>query len=152
LEAGPRVQVDFYHLTRAPIDRVLPRIAEKVLAGGARLLVVAGDMVLAERIDQALWSYSAESFLAHARAGGENDAGQPILIAMEVVPANGARHVALADGNWRDTALEFDRAFHFFDEDNIVAARAAWRSLSGREGVEPRYWRQDDAGKWERVA
>lgn len=146
------MQVDFYHLTRAPVDRVLPRIAERVLAGGERLLVVASDPALAERLDQILWTYSVDSFVPHARAGGDDDAGQPVLIAADVEPANGARHVALADGTWREAALGFERAFHFFDEDNIVAARAAWRSLSGREGVEPRYWRQDDSGKWERVA
>lgn len=146
------MQVDFYHLTRAPIDRVLPRIAERVLAGGERLLIVAEDPGLAERLDLLLWNYSPDSFLPHARAGGGDDAGQPVLIAADVQPANGARHVALVDGAWREEALGFDRAFHFFDEDNIVAARTAWRSLSGRDGVEPRYWRQDDAGKWERVA
>ncbi|MDB5687776.1 MAG: hypothetical protein JWR77_2365 [Rhizorhabdus sp.] len=145
------MQVDFYHLTRAPLDRVLPRIAERVLAGGERLLVVAGDDALAQRIDEALWTYSADSFLPHARAGGA-DADQPVLIAPDAVPVNGARHIALIDGEWRDAALAFDRAFHFFDEDNIIAARAAWRALSGRENVQPRYWRQDDGGKWEQVA
>jgi DNA polymerase-3 subunit chi len=75
-----------------------------------------------------------------------------VLIAGEAEPRNGAKHIALADGQWRDEALSFERAFHFFDDENIVAARAAWRGLSGRDGVEPRYWRQDDAGKWERVA
>jgi DNA polymerase-3 subunit chi len=34
------MQVDFYHLTRQPLDRVLPQIAEKVLAAGNRLLIV----------------------------------------------------------------------------------------------------------------
>jgi DNA polymerase-3 subunit chi len=146
------VQVDFYHLTRAPIDRVLPRIAERVLAGGERLLIVSQDAVLADRIDKALWAYSPDAFLPHARAGAEGDADQPVLIAGAVAPANGAKHIALADGQWRDEALGFDRAFHFFDDENIVAARAAWRGLADKEGVEPRYWRQDDAGKWERVA
>ncbi len=28
------MQVDFYHLTMAPLDRVLPRIAERVVSGG----------------------------------------------------------------------------------------------------------------------
>jgi DNA polymerase-3 subunit chi len=146
------MQVDFYHLTRAPIDRVLPRIVERVLAGGERLLIVSQDEALADRIDKLLWTYSSDAFLPHARAGAETDADQPVLIAAEVIPANGARHIALVDGQWRDEALGFERVFHFFDEANIVAARAAWRGLSGKEDVEPRYWRQEDGGKWERVA
>ncbi|MES2095529.1 MAG: DNA polymerase III subunit chi, partial [Pseudomonadota bacterium] len=30
------MQVDFYHLTTTPLDRVLPRIAERVVGGGGR--------------------------------------------------------------------------------------------------------------------
>jgi DNA polymerase-3 subunit chi len=146
------MQVDFYHLTRLPLERALPQIAEKVLASGARLLIVAADEALRASLDQLLWSYAPESFLPHGRAGGEHDALQPVLISGEVVPVNGARHVALADGTWRDAALEFDRAFHFFDDERIVEARAAWKGLGARDGVERRYWKQNDAGRWEQAA
>ena len=37
------MQVDFYHLTMAPLDRLLPVIADRVMAGGGRLLIVSGD-------------------------------------------------------------------------------------------------------------
>ena len=77
---------------------------------------------------------------------------QPALIAEGVLPTNGARNVALVDGLWRDEALEFERVFHLFDEDSIGAARAAWRALGEREGVERRYWRQDENGRWAQVA
>lgn len=149
---GPRMQVDFYHLTVAPLDRVLPSIAEKVLGSGGRLLIVAGDSAVRARIDQLLWSYSAASFLPHGQAGEAWDADQPALIAEGVSPANGARNVALVDGLWRDEALDFERAFHLFDEDSIGAARVAWRALGEREGVERRYWRQDENGRWAQVA
>lgn len=146
------MQVDFYHLTLAPIDRVLPSIAERVLGSGGRLVIVAADAGLRTRIDQLLWSYNTGSFLPHGEAGGAWDAEQPALIAEDLTPANGARNVALVDGVWRDAALDFDRAFHLFDEDSIAAARAAWRALGEREGVERRYWRQDENGRWAQVA
>ena len=38
--------VDFYHLTASPIERVLPRICEKVLADGERLLIVAESALI----------------------------------------------------------------------------------------------------------
>ena len=146
------MQVDFYHLTAAPLARVLPQIAEKVVAGGERLLVVTREAGQAAAIDRLLWSYRPDSFLPHGRAGREGDALQPVLIAEAVEPANGARHVALVDGLWRDEALGFDRAFHVFEEEHIEPARAAWRALAGREGVERRYWKQNDAGRWEQAA
>ena len=145
------MQVDFYELTRDPVERVLLRIAERVTGQGGRLLVVAGDEALARRIDAYLWDHDPAAFVPHGRAGAPSDDRQPILIADDVVPANDAKAVALADGIWREAALAFDRAFHFFDEATIDAARAAWRTLKDREGVTRNFWRQD-GGKWAKVA
>ena len=145
------MKVDFYHLTRQPLDRVLPQIAEKVVAAGDRLLIVAGDDAERTRLDRLLWSYAPDSFLPHAQVGGDDDKAQPILIAGEIDAANGARQVALADGIWRPDALDFDRAFHFFDEERTADARVAWRSLADREGIERRYWKHNDQGRWEQL-
>ncbi|HEU0100465.1 MAG TPA: DNA polymerase III subunit chi [Allosphingosinicella sp.] len=136
--------VDFYHLTASPLERVLPSIAEKVVAGGGRLLVVAGEDLLG-RLDELLWSYAKDSFLPHGRDRAES---QPVLLSTEPVPTNEATNIALADGRWRDEALGFARAFYFFDNDARDCARDAWRSLKGRPEVEARYWKQDDRGKW----
>ncbi len=146
------MQVDFYHLTITPLDRALPRIAERIVGDGGRLLVVAGGEDQRRHLDRLLWSYSPDSFLPHAEAGGSDDGDQPVLIASDVVPANAARHVALVDGVWRDEALAFDRAFHFFDDDRIQEARVAWKNLAGREDVERRYWKQGETGRWEQAA
>ena len=146
------MQVDFYHLTATPLERALPQIAERVLASGARLLIVAAEEEARAALDGNLWSYAPESFLPHAQAGGTDDLAQPVLIAGGVEPANGARHVALVDGVWRDEALAFERAFHFFDDDAIREARAAWRSLADHADVQRRYWKQNDAGRWEQAA
>ena len=146
------MKVDFYHLTRMPLDRALPRIAERVLAGGERLLIVAADEAQRVSLDRLLWDFAPDSFLPHARLGGDNDHAQPILIAPDVNAVNGARNIALVDGEWRDDALDFGRAFHFFDEERIGEARAAWKALATRDGVERRYWKQNDAGRWEQAA
>lgn len=140
------MKVDFYQLSQ-PIERVLPRIAERVIADGGRLLVVAEDETARAAIDRALWAYDAESFLPHAQAGQGDDTGQPALISATTDAVNGARNIALADGQWREAALAFDRAFYFFDDATIDGARASWRTLSKAEGVEARFWRQED-GKW----
>ena len=146
------MQVDFYHLAATPLDRALPQIAAKVVEAGGRLLIVSAREEQRVALDRLLWSYRPDSFLPHAQAGSGNDAIQPILIAADIAPANAARHVALVDGAWRDGALDFDRAFHFFEDDAIRAAREAWRALGGRDGVERRYWKQNDAGRWEQAA
>jgi DNA polymerase-3 subunit chi len=145
------MQADFYQLSRDPVDKVLPAIAQRILADGGRLLVVAADRERLDGIGQSLWTHQPASFLAHGHADGENPSAQPILLSETADPANGARFVALADGLWRDEALSFDRAFYFFDDRTIDAARASWRSVSKRDGVEARFWRQD-GGRWSQVA
>jgi DNA polymerase III subunit chi len=141
------VQVDFYQLTRDPAHVVLPAIASKVLEEGRRLLIVSADMGQLKSISSSLWGWKAESFLAHDRADKDGAAVQPILLSQEPVAANEARLIALADGAWRDQALEFDRAFYLFPPQNTDEARAAWKALGAKEGVERRYWKQD-GGKW----
>ncbi len=146
------MQVDFYHLTATPLDRALPQIAAKVVESGARLLIVSARDDQRADLDRLLWTYRADSFLPHGQIGTGDNTLQPILIAADVNAANAARHIALVDGEWRDDALDFDRAFHFFEDAHIQPARKAWRDLNGREGVERRYWKQNDAGRWEQAA
>jgi DNA polymerase-3 subunit chi len=136
------LRVDFYHLTALPIERALPVIADKVLASGQKLAVVADDEDLLAGLDEALWTYRADSFLPHGRQGD-----QPILLCAPEGAA-GYPFIALADGVWRDAALGHERAFHFFDEASIGAARVAWKSLKDREDVERHYWKQDEDGRW----
>ena len=136
--------VDFYHLGASPLERVLPSICEKVLASGARLLVVADEEML-PRLDEQLWTYAKDSFLPHGTARTES---QPILLSADPAPANGAANVALADGRWRDEALAFERCFFFFDASRLEEARGAWRALKAKAEVEPRYWKQDEQGRW----
>jgi DNA polymerase-3 subunit chi len=145
------VQVDFYRIGGA-VAPVLASIAGRVLAGGGRLLVVADDAIAAD-LDAALWAVSPASFLPHGRAtAADPGADQPVLIADACEsPANGARHIALADGAWRDGALGFDRAFHLFGEEAVPAAREAWRGLGRIDGVVRNFWSQDEDGRWRKT-
>jgi DNA polymerase III subunit chi len=141
------MQVDFYQLTRDPAEKVLPPLAQRVLDGEGRLLVVSNDTAQLDSISAALWNSKVDGFLAHAKSGDGDDSIQPILLSREAEASNGAKFIALADGEWRDAALEFDRAFYLFPPSHTDNARAAWRGLNERDGVERRYWKQD-GGKW----
>lgn len=143
-------RVDFYRLTRDPAERVLPTIAAKILGSDARLLIVSADAAQRRRLDEALWTVQPASFLPHGDAGSADAAIEPILLAPDLgsEPENGATHVMLADGVWRDEALAFDRAFLLFDNSRIDDARATWRALATKDGVEPHFWKQDDRGRW----
>ena len=143
-------RVDFYRLTRDPVERVLPAIATRILDGGSRLLVVAAAAMQRQAIDEALWTLQPASFLPHGAAGSPDEAIEPILLsgALDSAPPNGARLVALADGEWRDEALGFDRSFLMFDNSRIDDARTLWRTLAARDDIDNRFWKQDENGRW----
>jgi DNA polymerase-3 subunit chi len=145
------VRVDFYQLGTAQPDEIVASIAGKLLEAGQRLLIVAGDEGMLARLDRQLWDQGATSFLPHGLAGGADDAAQPILLSTGTDAPNLARNVLIADGEWRDAALAYDRAFHLFDASTLDGARLAWKLLAGRDGVERNYWAHED-GKWVKKA
>ena len=145
------MRVDFYQLGGAQPDGVIASIAGKLLDDGQRLLVIAADEALLARLDRQLWDQGAASFLPHALAGGSDDTAQPILLSTGTDAPNLARNILIADGEWREAALAYDRAFYLFDEGTLEGARLAWKLLSGREGIERNYWALED-GRWTRKA
>ena len=141
------MRVDFYQLGSAQPDSVIAVIAGKLLGEEQRLLVVADDDGLLARLDRQLWDQGGTSFLPHGIAGGPDDAAQPILLSTGTDAPNLARNMLIADGEWREAALGYDRAFYLFDEATLEGARLAWKLLAGRDGVERNYWALED-GRW----
>ena len=141
------MQVDFYQLGGSPAEQVIASLAEKVLSNEGRLLVVASDESFLTRLDRMLWDQDPASFLPHGLAGGTDDARQPVLLSTSPDAPNLARNMLIADGEWRDAALTYDRSFYLFDADSLDRARLAWKLLAGREGVDRRYWAQEN-GRW----
>ena len=139
--------VDFYQLGGAPLEQVIASIAGRLLADDGRLLLVAQDEHLLGKLDRLLWDQGPTSFLSHGIAGGADDARQPILLSQTTDAPNRARNILIADGEWREAALTFDRAFYLFDNETLEGARLAWKLLAGRDEVERRYWARAD-GKW----
>jgi DNA polymerase-3 subunit chi len=145
------VQVDFYQLAGTPAEQVIASLAEKVLETDGRLLVVAEDEAQLARLDRILWDQGPPSFLPHGLAGGVDDARQPILLSTSPDAPNQARNMLIADGLWREAALTYERSFFLFDQDSLDGARRAWKQLAGREGVDRRYWANEN-GKWVKKA
>ena len=145
------MQVDFYQLAGTAPEQVIASLAEKVLDRDGRLLIVSADEAQLARLDRMLWDTDPTGFLPHGVSGGSNDARQPVLLSTTPDAPNVARNILIADGEWRDAALAYDRAFYLFDGATLEGARLAWKLLAGREGIERRYWAQE-GGRWEQKA
>lgn len=140
------MRIDFYQLSRDPVERVVPVLAGKVLDSGSRLLIVARDDALRQALSRALWDYNG-SFLANGLAGESDSTRQPILLSENCEAENGAGMICLADGDWRDEAGGFERALLIFAPERTQSARELWRSL-GQAGHDLHIHKQTASGVW----
>lgn len=142
-------EILFYHLESQPLERVLPVLLEKSLERGWKVVVETGSEERAEALDNLLWTYRDDSFLPHARAGGSEDALQPVLITTLPHNPNGAQVRFFVDRAVPQSGEGYQRIVFMFsghDPDAVNEARAAWRAL--REGNEVTYWQQEPGGRW----
>ncbi len=145
------MQIDFWQLSRDPLERVVALIAERTLDAGERLLVVSPDPTARQAIGQMLWEAKPEAYLANGEAGTPHAERQPILLSETVQTANEARYAVLADGAWHEGAEHFTRVFLLFGEGGVPAARTVWRQFDGRDDVTRSYYAQED-GRWVKKA
>jgi DNA polymerase-3 subunit chi len=146
-------EILFYHLEAQPLERVLPVLVEKSLERGWKVVVETGSEERAEAIDNLLWTWRDDSFLPHARAGGSEDALQPVLITTQPHNPNGAQVRFFVDRAVPQSGEGYERIVFMFsghDPDAVTEARAAWRAL--RDGNEVTYWQQEAGGRWAKKA
>lgn len=84
------VRVDFYILPASDPDapqRFACRLAEKAWEKGHRVFIHTTTPLLAQQMDELLWTYRQDSFLPHGLyTEGEEEAVLPVLVGAEVVP------------------------------------------------------------------
>ena len=130
---GPGGAGRFLSAAGSPAEQVIASIAEKVLAGDGRLLIVAEDEALPRPARPDAVGPGPTSFLPHGLAGGTDDARQPILLSTSPDAPNLARNMLIADGEWRDAALTYDRSFYLVRREH-AGRRAARLEAAGRQG------------------
>jgi DNA polymerase III subunit chi len=147
-------EVRFHHLERRRVDEALPRLLERALEEGRRVVVRASSEEMAAALNERLWTYDDASFLPHGAAGDGDPAAQPIFLTSEVGNPNTATMlVRLAGAEVAQADEAFDLALLLFDgrdEASLAHARAEWRRLKD-EGRAISYWRESDEGGWERA-
>lgn len=145
-------EVFFYHLTRSPLEDTLRLLLLKSLGAGWRVAVRGRTEAALDRLDAALWLGPEDAFLPHGRAGGPQDAEQPILLSTEGAAANRPECVVSVEGAEITAAEVGDLAramivFDGNDPEGLQAARAQWRALK-EAGVKAKYW-SEEGGRWE---
>tara|TARA_B100000963_G_C22576445_1_gene648672 strand:+ start:299 stop:802 length:504 start_codon:yes stop_codon:yes gene_type:complete len=145
------LQIDFYHLRNGDLATPLSMLAHKTVASGHKLLILA-QKDSHEAISERLWTFRADSFLAHAADENEGHKYAQIWLTSDVAANQiDARFLALTAGLEPPQIQKFDRVFNLFDgtsEVAVSAARDSWKRWSETEDVTCRYFAQDDQGRW----
>jgi DNA polymerase-3 subunit chi len=146
-------EVGFYHLQTTPLERALPKLLERSLAGGFRVLVVAGSAERVAHLDALLWTYDEASFLPHGSRRDGQPERQPILLSETEDNANGADLLVLTDGAASTRLADYRRCLDIFDggdEAAVAAARERWQAAKAA-GHALTYWQQTETG-WTKKA
>lgn len=145
--------VQFYHLTATPLEIALPKLLEKIIAGGFRALVVAEDEQRVEQLNSLLWTYRPDSFLPHGSTKDGNAEQQPVFISNSLQSANGAHMLVITDGrNLTGIPLPYEKILDIFDGKNepaTAAARQRWTSYK-KDGYNISYFQQSEHGNWQK--
>jgi DNA polymerase-3 subunit chi len=147
-----KAEVFFYHLERQPLERVLPSLLEKTLERGWRAVVQSGNEERLEALDLALWTYDEESFLPHGMRKDGSAADQPVYLTTGDDNPNGAGVRFLVDGAEAASFSGVARLIYIFDgrdQDATARARQQWQAAKSA-GCPITYWRQTEAGRWEK--
>jgi DNA polymerase-3 subunit chi len=146
--------IGFYHLTRWPLERALPKILEKAVEAGKRSVVIAGSEERVAALNTILWTYDQDSFLPHGSVREGDAADQPIWLTAEDENPNAAQIVVLTEGASVADLAAYERCLDMFDgndPDAVAAARARWKAAKDA-GHALTYWQQTDGGGWEKKA
>lgn len=147
-------EVLFYHLTETRLEETLPQLLEKTLEKGWRACIHCGDEEKMTALDQQLWTYRDDSFLAHGLADNDFADQQPILLTLTDLADNNAQVRFVVDMGPEPNRESCERIVYMFDGHDQVQlekARSQWKQLSNA-GIEKTYWQQTPERRWVKKA
>lgn len=136
------MQIIGYHHSISPLEKVLPKLLEKVLASGQRAVVISGDEETLKTIDTFLWTYSKSELIPHGTAEDGNSSLQPVWLTCTEENPNQA-NVLIVVGDLRPTHLSmFQKTLILSSEWSALVSE--WAGTQGDLTV----WVEQHQGGW----
>ena len=152
------MDVWFYHLTTQPLEKALPTLLERSIERGWTAVVQMSSQERLTALDNFLWTYAEESFLAHGTAADGDPELQHVYLTTGPENPNEAEVRFFIESARVSPVLDgsgvYERIVVMFDGNNdeeLQAARAQWKELKAKE-LELSYWQQDENGAWAKKA
>jgi DNA polymerase-3 subunit chi len=142
--------IQFYHLLSTSRARAVPKLMEKALSSGAKVVMLAGNDTALKEMSDALWSNDPASFLPHGGARDGHSSEQPIYLTLADENPNGAEILCVLDGSLPASAASYSKLLDVFDGNNeaeVAAARQRWAHYKS-QGYALQYVKQQPGGSW----
>ncbi len=144
--------IGFYHITTSTLEKVLPKLLEKVLEVKKRAVILCGTQERLDYLNASLWTGAKLSFIPHGSAKEGYPEDQPIWLTLKDENLNSATFILLTDGVESSELSTYERCLDLFDgndEDASAAARERWKRYK-EAGHTVTYWKQSENGAWEK--
>lgn len=139
-------EISCYYHCYSPIEKVLPKLLEKVLQVGKRAVVCTGNRDHLAEVDKLLWTYSKSELLPHGTEEDGNAEYQPIWVTTKEENPNAADFLFIL-GNQQPSNLEkFERVFVV--SDNWDVEYKQWLKALPYSKT---FWKEEGRGGWEKL-
>ena len=142
--------IQFYHLRSTTRERAVPKLMEKALASGSRVVMMAESEGTLRSMSDALWTNDADSFLPHGSAREAHPDEQPIILTLADENPNKADILCVLDGVSPPSLPTYAKVLDVFDGSDdaaVKAARARWAQYK-EAGHKLQYVQQQPGGGW----
>ena len=142
--------IQFYHLRSTSRERAVPKLMEKALESGARVLMMAGQQATLKTLSEAMWTNDANAFIPHGFAREPHANEQPIILTLADENPNQASILCLLDGAAPADFSAYQKILDVFDGNNeadVAAARLRWSHYK-EQGHALQYVKQQPGGGW----
>jgi len=142
--------IQFYHLLSTSRERAVPKLMEKALGSGNKVLMLFDSDAALKAMSDALWTNDPNGFLPHGTAREAHADQQPILLSLTQTQANGADILCILDGSTPAELEQYRKVLDVFDgsdETAVAAARKRWADYKAR-GFSLQYVQQQPGGGW----
>lgn len=142
--------IQFYHLLSTSRERAVPKLMEKALGSGAKVVMLAGSDTVLKAMSDALWSNDPAGFLPHGTGRDGHASEQPIYLTLADENPNGAEILCVLDGSLPASAPTYKKLLDVFDGGNeaeVANARSRWAHYKAA-GYALQYVKQQPGGGW----
>ena len=121
--------IQFYHLLSTSRERAVPKLMQKALSSGSRVVIRMKSDAGIKAMSDALWTNDPAGFLPHGTVRDGAPESQPIFLTVADENPNGADILCVLDGGTSESLATYKKVLDVFDgsrDDEVAAARARW--------------------------